>query len=441
MSYTLKYNGTFPNNDSIVMSSVFFKLKNMYKSIKIYMEGLERLIKIIKENKYHLILYYDNSVINDNDFLDMYNKYVKDENILFCKYSFPKYQDSDGYHKGTFGTLIRYLPIFSKKIQYKCLYICDVDLTYGELKLYIENCLSLFMESKYKFAALYKIGYEWKYQDLYNIPNTNITILANLMTKKHLKMKKIFFDFLNKINMNDKELVDIKNKKENIRQEKIKNVKQFATHISIDDAVLNAENIKNDTNLFSYGIDELFVNKYLLYNILKKHKIGVFYIYDNLDKFQHKIINFESIPDDQLEKYYKKVFGKYNNLILNSIYDLNDRTFYIQQRNEHIKKLFNLLISILKGLNFVHKNNNLETLLETTRYILKRFIKYTIKYGEKYPTDSSNDWINNLLLHKKKGMFFFMNHKITHKNYNQYDLKKFIKIYSLNKLIEQKRKT
>ena len=81
------------------------------------------------------------------------------------------------YHQNLFGVYIRLLPLFNINIKYKCVYISDIDYENTELLFFIKSNIKTFLKSKYKYACNYKIGYEWKYKLIFNIPNTEITVL------------------------------------------------------------------------------------------------------------------------------------------------------------------------------------------------------------------------------------------------------------------------
>jgi len=418
-NYKLKYYGTYPTNDSILLSCAIFKLKKYYRVLDEYVNGLDKLIKTVIEYNYHIIIYFDKSIENDEKFIDIFNKYNKNNHVLFCKYIFYDYLDIEDktYHKNIFGMYVRLLPIFDKNIKYKCLYISDIDLTDLELSAYVCTGIQKFIDSEYKIAAYYKIGYEYKYNNLFSIPNTSITLLSNIAIKKHYyRIKKIFFNYLFRLNNNDEEIKQIimdKNVLTTIRLDKLQ--KFFDMDSKINQKILSDEN-----DLFSYGIDELFTNRYLI-PAMDIDKIGIFYIYDSLVRYTHHIVNIESLPSNTLTKMLDKLTKSYN-------YHIGQHLKYKYYNNIYLNKINYLLVH---GIG----NNNIEKIINFYK-IIKRYIKYMIVLSKKYGKLKYKIWLDNLILHKNKGLYLqiFMANNISDKKF----LEKYIKIYSFRKLYDLK---
>ena len=318
------------------------------------------------------------------------------------------------------------MPIFIKEIKYKCLYVSDIDHNKNHCN-YIIYSINKFMESKYNFCVNYKIGREYTYNNLYSIPNTNLSIILNFYTKKkYHKIQTIMINFLNKLNNNDEKILDI-------IKNKVKITNDFLT--KHDSSYSIDKQIKyTDIDIFSYGVDELFINNKLMPYIIKKenNNIGVIYIYDNLKNYIHNIINNDMIDN----KIYKNI---YNNIInkISSIDDINNdllfinsnkfkmnRKYYGRYENfnkEHLNKLIHIVI------------NSIGTNKLTNIYIiLKIFIKNIMKLYKKYPIKKINtkEWIINLKLHKHKGLHKGSQNEIIDKN--------LLKIYNFTKLLNKK---
>lgn len=363
MKYKLKYTGTFPTNNDILISCSIFKLKNPYKDFSKYIDGLKMYIEKILLNNMKIIIYYDNSIKDDENFKKIFDLYKT--KILFCYYRFRDFI-KDGYHKGLFGTFIRLMPIFMHRIKYKCLYVADIDLNNYEVNFNIYY-IKKFIETNYNISLYYVIGYENIYFNLYNIPNTNITLHFNLLTKnKYYGSKKIFIDFLNKINNNDKDIEIILNKRKELTHRLNNNIKLT----------------NNDTTMYAYSIDELFFNKYLIpYLIKNEENIGVIYFKNALNKYIYNIID-NNINDIEYEKIYNKIIKKIG---------YSDKLEY----KTYLEKL-NHIITYSIG-----KDN--DSIINFYK-ILKLFVKYILKLYKKFPNKrkNSNEWMKNLLLHKFK---------------------------------------
>ena len=63
----LRYFGTPPNNDSVLITCSIFQLKNMYRNLDKYTNGLFKLIEYVKKLDYHILIYFDKSKIIHNN--------------------------------------------------------------------------------------------------------------------------------------------------------------------------------------------------------------------------------------------------------------------------------------------------------------------------------------------------------------------------------------
>lgn len=117
---TLKKKSTLYNKNRII-SICFFKLDKAYKDLSVYIEGLKKLIR--NRDKYRksftIRLYTDS--------LEIYN-IVSKYNIDIYMYSCKDFKENNK-HKGLFGTLVRYFPLFGHDVEYKNIIIySDIDV-------------------------------------------------------------------------------------------------------------------------------------------------------------------------------------------------------------------------------------------------------------------------------------------------------------------------
>jgi hypothetical protein len=437
MVYKLKFTGTPSNNDSILISCSIFKLKKKeYRDFHIYTNGLKRLIDKVIKNNYNIIIFYDHSVNVLDSFMKLMKEYKNVKNVRFCKYYFPEFLDNDGYHKNIFGMYARLLPLFKKKIEYKILYISDIDLEDNELHFALDVNIPLFINSRFDVAVTYKIGYEWKYSDLYNIPDTTVCILSNILTKKHIPMRKIFFEFLRRLNSGDKDISGIVEKKNQI-------IKDYISEKNMN-YQYNERQIQDPNDLFSYSIDELFTNKYLIPKLLNtKHKIGVFYIYDSLRRYLQYIVDMDNINEKVWIKYFKNVLGEFytNNETSNAFIYPNSEKDFSFFKSPLLNNNISILINILSfGISNPRDNISISEKLDMFYKTLKRFVKYTLKLWKKYPSKKKDSdlWLINFKLHKKKGLIRQIFFSSRYDKKSDYNLLNYIKIYSLKKLIKLK---
>lgn len=410
MKYKFKFYGNESLEDSILISCSIFKLKNKeYRDIFLYLDGLRNLILYVIELNYNILIYFDKSIKDYDKFKELFNEFIPYKNVRFCKYIFEDFLDNENknYHKNIFGVFVRLFPIFDENIKYKCLYISDIDLHLIERLLYVNIHIKKFLKSKYNIGACYKIGYEFKYSDLFNIPNMNITLLLNMLFKNHhYEIKNILFDFLVKLNNNDENIKELLIKKNNIIINFLKEKESFIKK----DYSENQKIITNVNEMFCYGIDELFINKYFIPKILENNnnKIGIFIIYDRLRDYTYHILD-KNLSLENFKKIYFKIFK-----------DNADKL-----TKEDIFKKINYKLIVINGKDINEKIYNFYK-------ILKRFIKIMTNLKEKYiKKPYGYIWIKNLLLHKYKGLYrqLFINNKDP---INLNILSKYIKIYSLD---------
>jgi hypothetical protein len=434
MKYKLEYTGIFPTDDDILISCSIFKLKNSYKDFSKYIDGLKLLIDTTISNNMKMIIFYDHSMDSDNDFKQIIDKYKT--KILFCSYRFDDIIDDDGYHKGVFGTFVRFMPIFLTEIRYKCLFVSDIDYPIYEIKIHIMYLINKFIGTKYDFNVIYKIGYEYSYNNCYSIPNTTLCVFFNFYSKKkYYEFENIFFDFLNKLNINDDTLLDIINKK----------IETTDSFYKKNDITMTNENKiikRKDNNMFSYGVDELFLNTIIMpYLIKSKEKMSVIYMYDVLRDYIQNILNNDKIDDSIYKQMYYNIIDK--NLIGFSKEDdkklMESKKYfkykmrysgisynkYDKYNKEHLNKIL-YIISQSVGEN--------ENRLKNHYQIIQNFIKEVMKMYKKYPNLKKNvhKWILNFKLHKKKGI-------IRKKEMINYIIKNdLLKFYNFNKLLKKK---
>ncbi len=415
-----KYYGTPPTDKSILISCSIFKLRKMYDKIDVYTSGLLRLIKFILQlDNYHLLIYYDKSIIDNTRFNDILKQYKNNKCIYFCEYICPPYYDKYKFHKNVFGMYMRLIPLFDKNIKYQCLYISDIDYLYKELLFLVDSNIHNFIKSDYQYACNYKIGYEWKYNLLFNIPNSTISVLSNIYTKKHISSLNYLFDFLDKLNNNDIKLKSCHDKL--IEYKNKKNRKGYIKY----KCIIKSEYTKyldKDIDLFSYGFDEFFTNAYIMPILMDidKGEIGVYYRYDVICKYTTNIVDYKLLPKGIKDNY------------INSIVKCNKYVTF--------NKKLETLQSILKLDKIYNKDKSTFDLLLRFEDVKLLYIEHTLllyKNNKKYFTGNYyEEYLRNLVLHKHKGIHISLLFKNIDKKTVEYI--KNIDIYPFQELLEIK---
>jgi hypothetical protein len=268
-----------------LLSTSFFYLENSYKNSQRYIDGIKKVIKFIKKYpEYILRIYYDKSILSNDKYLQIINEIKQDKSIknqiqlveYFCTHFV-----HNGYHLGTFGTLMRFLPLFENTLsQYSIIHILDIDDNSYE---YINVIIKLMEKSFKQFYFYYTEDYGKRYMDKLNNKFCD-TVLANIYVKNYRFDMKIFTDYLSWISKSDK----LYNILEPINR-KVFSYKKLSIDI-----------------LKTYGIDEYLLNKIMI-KILDDSKIG--WIKEDLyfDYFIEKLVLTEQISTSSIEivqKYY-----------------------------------------------------------------------------------------------------------------------------------------
>ena len=361
-----------------------FRMETGYKNQDLYIDGLERKIEGLKKifKKYNLIfrLYYDNSITR----LDYPKKEFNEGNKKWllaldrlAKLDFVELYEYDykparigPYHKGTFGTIVRFLPIFTDYTktnprQWKNYVCCDLDTDVSE-----EN-LKYFKSTKNKLVFSTFPCYFMVPHCQVKLKDRNITqiINANNMCVKFTLPSNVLYDFLN----------DLKHKGSNYKEyDKIKDKFRIYYTFKIDKII-------NKIFPFSYGIDEFFINKVIL-DYCYKNKINFNYNYyrDDLNRILLYVVSF-----------FKKMEQS------------------LKRKNIHFKILKNWEQLLKKNTNFKY-DDNLTSIVN-----LQQFISYSFQYdnltnnlvreGQELSNNNkkSNKFINKTEFNKN--MFFMIN--------------------------------
>ena len=118
-----------PKGEYNILSTVLFLTPYGYKSSLMYIEGLKTNIQdfyLHFDNSFYYRIYYDKSVVQTIHQDDKLNKLTQKCKSLFenlktapriqlIMYECPKFKKNNHYHKGMFGTILRFTPLFNEK--------------------------------------------------------------------------------------------------------------------------------------------------------------------------------------------------------------------------------------------------------------------------------------------------------------------------------------
>lgn len=259
-----------------ILSCVFFKMKKHYKRFNIYIDGLKRLLVFRKEkmSDFKLRLFVDQSIVDDRYIMSILKN---DSNVQIVKYTCPNFLEDDKYfHRGTFGTLVRFFPMFDfENNDAKRVIVTDIELNKFDTEM-VEKINRELGEREEKLAFIYYsnifFSFELGYQSQY--------IFAGRLFNTKRMPKESIINFINNI-------------------QNVKIVNPFYQ-----------SKAGSDTEPIKYGIDETFLNQYLLkdldkagiaYGYYAKYNISSYFYYN-----KQKIL---SNPNS--EKYLEKILGNH----------------------------------------------------------------------------------------------------------------------------------
>lgn len=93
----------------IIISASLFMMKNSYRDFNVYIKQFLQWLPYIPRNSY-VRLYVDQSVLNSDLFKELLEDKYKHLEIIL--YECEEFLDNEGFHDGTFGTIIRFIPLF-----------------------------------------------------------------------------------------------------------------------------------------------------------------------------------------------------------------------------------------------------------------------------------------------------------------------------------------
>lgn len=142
---------TEPKKSYNIISVCVFAMKKGYKKSDTYINGLKYTVVNFQKYlpEFHLRIYYDKSIENDAKWSKVLKYAEKHKRVQLVKFHHPWFVDSDGYHSGTFGTIVRLFPLFSNNNEphLKTILIGDVDFN-EEMFPYWRNTYKLLKVSK-----------------------------------------------------------------------------------------------------------------------------------------------------------------------------------------------------------------------------------------------------------------------------------------------------
>ena len=340
-------NSKYYDKKTNILSCCFFKMNKHYKNFDIYINGLKKWIKFLEsfEHNYIFRLFIDDNIYNDKQIMDIINSTNKIESILFsCK----KYKKGN-YHIDLFATLVRFFPFFNFKNN-DSNNVIVVDLDFFETYNYFFDVFKYLMKNNIdQFCGKMKMS-EF-------IGKNKVYIYANLMSYSNKFDKNIIINF-------------IKNA-ENVKEKSVYNKRKTT---------------------FDYGIDEIFINDYLLKN---KEKCGL--IPYGISYFLYYTKN-RILKSKNSKLILKYILGKFynNHMTIKDMFSFIDKNTYKKEDNTSLY----LITRFYKIISYLH-DKNIKWLPRSLMNILNLYLNNLIKGDLIIFYNKNNEIINIKILHGK----------------------------------------
>jgi hypothetical protein len=358
-----------PKGNYNILSTVLFLTPYGYKSSLMYIDGLKANLQdfyLHFDNTFYYRIYYDKSVVEEiHDDQDL-NSLTKECKSLFDKlktaprvqlimYECPKFKKNKNYHKGLFGTILRFSALFNEKnikvvvsSDTEKMAVFDIKVAYEYLKL--NDADVAWRTGKRKFLS--------QLDD--RIIHDDWIFAGNFISKVKFNSN-ILEQFF-------KDMDDSKSKLSKYMQK----VRDFLkkNKDNIYDKILDNE------NNYIYGYDEAFLNFYLKPEFQKNNNSALIIefprftmIFNSHFKENNKFKDFTEIEKLNINEFYKLLIGE--------SFKLQDEP--IQNYYTINKLIYPIKINIIRlfEMNFLKNYNNI--IENATKYKLSESILKNIK--------------------------------------------------------------
>ena len=356
------------DHKSDILSTCFFKMIGSgYKDFSIYVKGLIDLNNFITKIKstYKIRLFIDNSIYNDKH---IFNKILSLKNVQPILYSCPNYIINSDYHIGLFGTIVRFFPFFNfENNDANIVVSADIDGTNINIFEKYLKILRINKASSNIFNDIYLFrsgplnrSLRFNFDIFYKGKLNPYFYAISFVSIKRID-KNILINFLKEVN------------KEN------NNIIYSHHYISENNKISKESDLKYKSHgKFIYGIDEYFLNTYLLNYIIDNKLCNVVNItWDIYGCLYYVLINDKSLTTNQIhlidlifEYIYNKLKLNFNNdESLKEKFDRLDRIIY-SEKNKDKKFIYKINKLFYKLFLYFKNNKNYKFLYPSDYYKL-----------------------------------------------------------------------
>lgn len=354
------YRETIPKENYHLISVSYFSKKDKSNEVKKkYFEGLKQLYFQMRKilPNYILRVYCDTSVIER--VLSFYH-HIKRDHMEIFQYHIPLlFEINDNVHKGTTGTLWRFLPLHDLELHtsHRTL-VLDVDTHYNDIFVkWIRKIEDEKRETHFMYRSM----------PLYH------TLRHILCVESDIHFEYLVAHFIYQTNKVSSHILP-----------------PFLERYFVNLSNQNKQKIYQTCEMkseFEYGIDEIYMNEYFLLEQFKQtKKVDILYSisYHDYRSFIIEVLNTNK-NEDKIQLFFKKLIESLGLMNLLKEYHLisNDGKIKIYELLETIKKnntFYDLFIglfknaSILKKVSYVIKEHfnvsNIPQKLKLSKYII-----------------------------------------------------------------------
>ena len=377
---------SLPKKKVNVISTCIFKLDNGYKDFSRYIDGAKNIKNVANKMGMNFLVFLDDSIYKNEEIYNKLKETTYDKNTIFIKYSCPKFKRDETFHKGLFGTLIRFFPLFDfPNNPFKKVIVADIDHKESNdndvFYTYYVLLKKFKLDGVCRTYASLEYGDKFKSVDISYKNSDNISLMAGSM---YFGKKKFDRNFL------------------------INYLTEIMDHNSKLYKDMRARTMKNEIDdTFAYGVDEYFLS-HIMYFYFNKMNYNVYYVkryslnhtldilYDIYKDSKDKTDNNSKTFINEYKHFLQYVLHQPKNNNINALngiihkilkYDLqtiNDTEKPITTINNNAnQKQINISISIYNYFEYLNKNKNYKMIdKQSLEYILQH--KNIIKCYELY---------------------------------------------------------
>jgi hypothetical protein len=364
-----------PKSKYTVLSSTIFRVKDNYKPFDLYYQGLKDMIEKFRSAlpKSYLRIYYDDSIITPkhnnkeidddiiNNWIPLFEEMKHNKYIQLIHFEYPEYKNGI-YHDGLLGTVIRLLPLFNTNNQDNANLVIVTDIDAPDSTPYIINNIPEILQ----YMKVNKTKFHFKTYTC-SLLNRRFNILSDDDLNRYEEsilagtiVSKIKFN----INYLEEFLNCINDNKFKTKLIKCNFVNDF---IKLQNNLIKSKFVINKYSKFVYGIDEIFLVKYIKEIILIEKIPYSYSLMHEADENIKSVLFAWNIRTDYFKnnnKYlplWKKFMGKY--FVENSSNKNNLKLLELIKNNKTNSSLNNVVNNIIDNII-----NAFEELLKTNTY-------------------------------------------------------------------------